>query len=69
MCGSTAKSTARKMGKKFSSCPAKKSTRALWRRHPRRDVLIRAGMVYERGDSDIHKVQKMWTKRISCKRK
>ena len=69
MCGSTAKNTARRMRKEFSGCSTKKSTRALWRRHPRRDMLIRAGIVYKRGDSDIHKVQKIWIERMPYRRK
>jgi len=39
-------------------------TGALWRGYPRQGMPVRAEVVYERGNSVIYGVQKVWTERM-----
>jgi len=56
-----------RMEEELSRGAEKKSRGALWKRHPRRGVIIRARIVYERSSSVVSSMQKMQQKGMSCR--
>ena len=54
--------------KKFSGRGKKESREALWQRGARGSMPTGTRIVHREGNSDIHKVQKMWRERMPCER-
>ena len=64
--GQATRSAAR-MEEELSKRAEKKSRGALWKRRPRKGVIVRARMVYKRGSSVVSSIQKIQQKEMSCK--
>jgi len=64
MYGHATKGTGKRVEEESSTCLTTKDIGALWKRHSRRDMPVRAGVVYKGSDSIICRVQKMWTERM-----
>jgi len=52
-CGYVTKDTAKGVEEKSSTCPITKGTGALWRRHSRQGIPVRARVAYEGGNSIV----------------
>ena len=63
-CGHTTKGAAKKVKEESGIHPMMEGIGVLWRGCPRQGVPVRAGVVYEGGDSVICGVQKVWTERM-----
>ena len=64
VCGHATKGAAKRVEEESGTHPMMEGAGVLWRGRPRQGIPVRAGVVYEGGDSVICGVRKVWTERM-----